>query len=67
MTKAERIARLAPLVRIALYVLTGWLGSSFLDPATVSLIRDDPTLLALITGGVAAVWYGLAKWRGWAT
>ena len=67
MTYATIAASLAPFVRIALYILTGWLGSTFLDPDTVSLIRNDPAFLALVTGGIAAVWYGLAKWRGWAT
>lgn len=57
----------APFVRIVLYLLTGWFGSSWLDPETVDLIRTDPALLALLSGGVAAVWYAVAKWKGWRT
>ena len=65
--KLETAAALAPLVRIALYVLTGWLGSSILDPETVELIRKDPELLMAISGGIAAGWYAVAKWKGWQT
>ena len=67
MTATEYGAAAAPFVRIALYVITGWLGSEWLDPATVNLIRTDPALLAGISGGIAVVWYCLAKWRGWRT
>lgn len=61
------VAKAAPFVRILLYLLTGWLSGSILDPETVELIRNSPELLAAATGGVAAVWYALAKWRGWTT
>ena len=67
MTLAEITAVLAPFVRIALYLVTGWISSEFIDPETVDLIRNEPALAALITGGIAAVWYALAKRRGWAT
>ena len=67
MTIADIAASAAPFVRIALYVITGWLGSEWLDPETVELIRTDPTLLAALSGGVAAVWYLMAKLRGWRT
>ena len=60
------IDTLSPFVRIGLYIVTGWLGSSYLDPETVAIIRD-PETVALVTGGVAAAWYALAKWRGWRT
>ena len=60
-------ADFAPFIRIALYVLTGWLGSAWLDPETVDLIREDPALLAAISGAVAGVWYAVAKWKGWRT
>jgi membrane protein DedA with SNARE-associated domain len=63
----EKAAQLAPFVRIGLYLLTGWLASGWLDPATVDLIRDDPALLSLISGAIAAAWYSIAKWRGWKT
>lgn len=66
MTYATIAANMAPFVRIGLYVITGWLGSSVLDPETVSLIREEPAILAGITGAFAAGWYALAKWRGWA-
>lgn len=57
---------LAVLVRIALYVVTGWLAGAWLDPETVKLIRD-PETVAVVTGIVAGAWYALAKWRGWKT
>ena len=59
-------AELTVAVRIALYVITGWLGASWLDPETVALIRD-PETVAVITGVVAGGWYALARWRGWRT
>jgi len=67
MTLAEITAVLAPFVRIALYLVTGWISSEFIDPETVDLIRNEPALAALITGGIAAVWYAMAKRYGWAT
>jgi membrane protein DedA with SNARE-associated domain len=67
MSIAETSASVAPLIRILLYIITGWLGSAWLDPETVDLIRTDPALLASLSGGVAGVWYAIAKRRGWAT
>lgn len=61
-----KVGSLAVFVRIFLYVVTGWLGSSFLDPETVELIRH-PETVAVVTGLVAAGWYGAAKWAGWST
>ena len=57
---------LSPLVRIALYIVTGWLAGAWLDPETVEMIRH-PETVAVVTGLVAGAWYTLAKWRGWRT
>lgn len=67
MNISEMTAAAMPFVRIALYILTGWLGSAWLDPETVDLIRTDPALLAAISGGVAGVWYLAARVKGWRT
>lgn len=67
MKTSEVAAAAAPFVRISLYLLTGWLGSAWLDPETVEIIRTDPALLAGISGGVAGIWYLIAKVRGWTT
>lgn len=67
MNTAEIAASAAPFVRIFLYLITGWFGSAWLDPETVQLLRTDPSLLVFLSGGVAAVWYAIAKWRGWKT
>ena len=60
------IDALSPFVRIALYAVTGWLASSWMDPETVEIIRH-PETVAAVTGLVAAAWYALARWRGWKT
>ena len=57
---------LAVFVRIALYVVTGWLAGAWLDPETVDVIRH-PETVAVVTGAVAAAWYGAAKFFGWRT
>ena len=68
MTKLERAAAVAPFVRIGLYVVTGmFAGASWLDQETIDLIRMSPEVLAVLSGVVAGVWYGVAKWRGWKT
>jgi membrane protein DedA with SNARE-associated domain len=67
MKLADIAAAVAPFVRIGLYIATGLFAGDALDAQTVDLIRTDPALLAAISGGVAAVWYGLAKLRGWRT
>lgn len=64
MSRADAIS---PFVRIGLYILTGWLGGSILDPETVDIIRTDPAILMAISGGVAALWYALARGKGWST
>jgi len=54
------IDALSPFIRIALYAVTGWLASSWMDPETVEIIRH-PETIAAVTGLVAAAWYALAK------
>lgn len=61
------VDKIAPFVRIFLYAITGVFAGEWLDAATVELIRNDPALLMVISGGIAAGWYALAKWRGWST
>ncbi|MEO0720847.1 MAG: hypothetical protein AAFY43_01725 [Pseudomonadota bacterium] len=63
----ELAAKAAPFVRIFLYLLTGWLASKGWDQEALELVRTDPAVLSAITGGGVAVWYLLAKWRGWST
>lgn len=63
----ELATQLAPFVRIGLYLLTGWLASKGWDGEALDIVRTDPAVLATLTGGVVAAWYGLAKWRGWKT
>jgi membrane protein DedA with SNARE-associated domain len=65
MTPAEMAAAAAPFVRIALYIVTGFFAGGALDNPTVDLIRTDPALLAALSGGIAALWYALARRKGW--
>ena len=60
-------AAAAPFVRIGLYIVTGFFAGEAIDHETVDLLRTDPALLALLSGGVAAVWYAAARWKGWRT
>lgn len=63
MSKTEMIMALTPFVRIALFMLTGFLLGSP-DHPLVAMIALDPDMLAAITGGIVSLWYILAKWRG---
>lgn len=60
----DAFAALTPFVRIVLYLLTGWLFADPNHPAA-SIITEDPQVLALITGGIVAAWYALAKYFDW--
>lgn len=63
----QQAEKLSPFIRIALYILTGWLGGLGVDAEAIELIRTDPAILAAITGAVVSLWYATAKWRGWST
>lgn len=65
---------ITPLIRIALYVLAGWLAGRGLPPQAVAIITGDPAIAGLVTEvlaalmfAVAALWWRLAKRFGWAT
>lgn len=55
----------APIARISLFLLTGYLAAKGGDPALISFLRTDPEVAALVTGMIATVWYGFAKFFGW--
>jgi len=62
-------------IRIALYVIAGWLyGSGYIGAEVKSLITDDPAVAAaieqLVSGLVftlSVAWWKRAKRKGWAT
>jgi len=56
-----------PFVRIALYLFSGWLAAQGANPDVVAFIKMDPQLAASITAAVTAVWWQIAKRKGWAT
>jgi hypothetical protein len=62
-------------IRIALYLLAGWLyGSGYIGDEVKRLITDDPqvaysieTAISLLISSVPVVWWRLAKRWGWST
>lgn len=62
-------------IRIALYMIAGWLyGSGYIGEEVKSLITDDPAVAASIEFGISALvaavplyWRRAAKRYGWAT
>ncbi|MEY9328229.1 hypothetical protein [Sinorhizobium fredii] len=62
-------------IRIALYMVAGWLyGSGLIGEEVKVLITTDPALVASIEAGISAliasvplVWWRLAKRLGWST
>ncbi len=62
-------------IRIALYIIAGWLyGSGYIGAEVKSLITDDPAVAGaieqlvsglIVTASIA--WWKWAKRRGWAT
>ncbi|WP_439616681.1 hypothetical protein [Shinella sp.] len=62
-------------IRIALYLLAGWLyGAGYIGDEVKRLITDDPAVVASIETGVFALvsslpvaWWQWAKRKGWAT
>ena len=66
---------IAPLVRIALYILTGYLvKSSLISEDVAREITDDPAIVAMVSevvalapAAIAVLWWRIAKRMGWAT
>ena len=60
-------------IRIALYMLTGWLyGSGYIGDEVKAILTTDPAVAATIEAGIAAVigavpviWWRLAHRFGW--
>lgn len=64
----------APLIRIALYLIAGWLKGRGLPEPIADFLSSDPTTISLVTdllaaavAGVALLWWRLARRLGWAT
>lgn len=64
----------SPFIRIALYVVVGWLASKGLPREVAEIITTDPTILAVLSEALAGVvfvltllWWRIAKRFGWAT
>ena len=62
-------------IRIALYMVAGWLyGSGYIGDEVKRIITDDPAVAASIEAGISAAvasvplaWWRWAKLRGWKT
>ena len=65
MEQTKVVAELAPLVRICLFVFSGWLSGQGYDSEVVQYIRTDPEVAAMVTFGITAAWYGAAKLWNW--
>ena len=64
--------QMSPFIRIALYMVAGWLyGSGYIGEEVRSLITDDPAVAGAIEAGIAALvaavplsWWRAAKRLG---
>jgi hypothetical protein len=65
MEKAKLIAELAPLVRIGLFIFSGWLSAQGYDSEVVQYIRTSPEVAGMVLGGITALWYAAAKLWNW--
>lgn len=62
-------------IRIALYMLAGWLyGSGYIGDEVRSIVTNDPAIAGAIEAGVSALiasvsvlWWRVAKRLGWDT
>jgi hypothetical protein len=62
-------------IRIALYMLAGWLyGSGYIGDEVKSIVTNDPAVAGAIEAGVSALiasisllWWRVAKRLGWDT
>ena len=59
------VADLAPFIRIALFVLGGYLTGQGYDENLIRFIQTDPELIGAIILALTGGWYALAKWLGW--
>lgn len=64
---APSTSDLQPLVRIAIWIATGYLLANGTDPALVNMLRTDPHVAAAILGLFNTAWYVAAKYFGWRT
>lgn len=66
---------MAVWIRIALYLVAGWLyGSGLIGEEVKDLVTTDPLLvesieagLSIVIAGVSVIWWRLAKRLGWST
>ena len=65
MDKVKLVAELAPLVRISLFIFSGWLSAQGYNSEIVQYIRTDPEVAGMVLAGVTAVWYAAAKLLDW--
>jgi len=64
----------APIIRISLYVLAGWLAGRGLPQPIADYISNDPTVVEMVSeivagvvGAVTVTWWRIARRFGWAT
>lgn len=65
MDKVKLAAELAPIVRISLFIFSGWLSQQGYDNTVVQYVRTSPEVAATVVGGVTALWYAAAKIWNW--
>jgi hypothetical protein len=65
MEKVKVISELAPLVRIGLFIFSGYLANAGYDNTIVQYIRTDPEVAGMVLAGATALWYAAAKIWNW--
>ncbi|MHA3913832.1 hypothetical protein [Halovulum sp. GXIMD14793] len=55
---------LTPWVRVALYLISGWLAGQGANQGLVTYIGTDPEFIAAAAGLVALMWWRIAKRKG---
>ena len=66
MPTPEMIAALTPWVRVGLYVLAGYIFAHPEHPG-FQLIVTSPEIMAAAVGGLAVLWWRIAKYLDWPT
>ena len=61
----KNLSELAPLVRISLFILGGWLAGKGVDPTITSYIQTDPEVLSTVLLATTGAWYAAAKLLNW--